>query len=316
MKLVPAIFPCHSPPMKNQTETTTTIVHVSDFHLPISDTIPFRKFFSKRVLGWANLQFNRGKTHRKEPFIHLFKHLRDQGSSLCVATGDFVNLALESEFSAVADLFRENGFTAENLFCIPGNHDRYTPGAQYRGDFEKHFSEWLPFTGSPRQYPTMKIVGNVAVIGLNTATWRGPIRAAGRLPKRQLKRLHHLLDNLDASLTPLIAMHHPPFAIGTHALKQYLDGMQRFQPLMDLLQGRKAVVLHGHIHILSDRMCGDVRVIGVPSASNDAGKSDKQLAYNTLRFDSDGLVEVTSTRYWPARDTFDTFPLNETARSL
>ena len=294
----------------------TTITHISDFHLPISGTIPLHKLLSKRVLGWANLKFNRGKTHQFEPFIKLLDHLESQDANYCIATGDFVNLALDQEFAFLAQLFRERGFTSDNLGCIPGNHDRYTPGAQMRGDFEKHFSEWLPFPDTPRQYPTLKKVGNVAIIGLNTAIWRGPVRAAGRLPKRQLRRLSRILDSIDAGVIPLVAMHHPPFAIGRHRLKQYLDGMQRFEPLMDLLQNRNAVVIHGHIHVSSDRMCGDVRVIGVPSASNDAGNSEKQLAYNTLRFGPEGLIDASTTRYWPERDIFDTNPLNETARAL
>lgn len=271
---------------------------------------------SKRILGWANLKFNRGKTHLREPFEKLLSHLIEQDASICVATGDFVNLALDEEFANLAQTFHSHGFSADKLFCIPGNHDRYTPGAQYRGDFERHFATWLPFPGPKKQYPTYKEVGHVALIGLNTATWRGPIRAAGRLPKRQLHRLTEILTRLSPSLTPVIAMHHPPFAIGTHAVKQYLDGMQRYAPLMALLQQRKAVVLHGHIHVVSDRMVGDVRVLGVPSASNNVGNSEKQLAYNTLRFGPEGLRDATITRYWPKRDTFDTIPLNETARSI
>ena len=294
----------------------TTITHISDFHLPISGTIPIHKLFSKRVLGWANLTFNRGKTHLQAPFVKLLDHLVAQHASFCVATGDFVNLALDREFAHLAQLFKERGFTSETLLCIPGNHDRYTPGAQFRGDFEKHFSEWLPFPDTSRQYPTIKIVGHAAVIGLNTAVWRGPIRAAGRLSKRQLNRLKKILDNLPQEQTPIIAMHHPPFSIGRNRMKQYLDGMQRFERLMNLLQHRNAVVIHGHIHVLSDRMVGDVRVIGVPSASNDIGNSEKQLAYNTLRIGPEGLIDASTTRYWPEKDVFDTIPLIETARSL
>ncbi|MBN2714522.1 MAG: metallophosphoesterase [Deltaproteobacteria bacterium] len=302
--------------MSGETKPITTITHISDFHLPISGKIPLFKLLSKRMLGWANLTFNRGKTHQQDPFFRLLDHLVAQRGDCCVATGDFVNLALDQEFAYLAALFNQCGFTEQTLFCIPGNHDRYTPGAQLRGDFEKHFAAWLPFPNAPRQYPTFKTVGHAAIIGLNTAVWRGPIRAAGRLPKRQLRRLKALLDSLPPGLTPLIAMHHPPFSIGRHGVKQYLDGMQRFEPLMDLLQHRNAVVIHGHIHVLSDRMCGDVRVIGVPSASNDIGKSEKQLAYNTLRIGPNGLIEALSTRYWPERDVFDTITLNETAMSL
>ena len=302
--------------MTANTNSVTTITHISDFHLPISGGIPFHKLLSKRVLGWANLKFNRGKTHQIEPFIKLLDHLAGQNASICIATGDFVNLALNQEFAHLAQLFRERGFTSDRLFCIPGNHDRYTPGAQMRGDFERHFMDWLPFPGAPRQYPTFKRVGSAAIVGLNTAIWRGPVRAAGRLPKRQFRRLKGILDSLEPGVTPIIAMHHPPFAIGRHRLKQYLDGMQRFEPLMDLLQNRNAVVIHGHIHVLSDRLCGDVRVIGVPSASNDAGNSERQLAYNTLRIGPEGLIDASTTRYWPQKDIFDINPLNETATSL
>ncbi|MBN2341374.1 MAG: metallophosphoesterase [Deltaproteobacteria bacterium] len=294
----------------------TTLTHISDFHLPIEGRVPRHKLFSKRILGYANLRFNRGKTHMKQPFIALLEHLFNQHADMCVATGDFVNLALSSEFAHLASIFEQTGFTDKNLFCIPGNHDRYTPGAQLRKDFETHFHQWLPFDNAQQAYPTFKIVGSVALIGVNTATWRGPVRAAGRIDKSQRQRIEQRLNTLPSGLTPVIAMHHPPFAAAGHMLKQYLDGLQHFEPLVAMLQGRNAVVIHGHIHVLSDRTYGDVRIIGVPSASNDTGTDRRQLGYNTLKFDAEGLKEAACTQFWPATNTFRTFQLNETRADL
>lgn len=313
MVLVCAVFPVHIDTMKDQdTETNTTILtHISDFHLPIMDHIPTYKLLSKRMLGWANLRFNRGKTHKESPFLALLKNLKEKDFALCVATGDFVNLALRNEFAHVANIFTNHGFSPENLFCVPGNHDRYTPGAQYRKDFEKELGKWIPFENHLQKYPTLKIVGNAAVIGLDTATWRGPLRAAGRIGQGQRKRLEKILFGLDPQLTPVVAMHHPPFSLNGHQFKHYLDGLQNFGPILDILQGRNAVVLHGHIHVLSYRLEGDTKVIGVPSVSNDANTGSKQLAYNTLEIGTCGLEKVTCTRLWPHKETFETFTLNE-----
>lgn len=318
------VVPWHIAPMnhkntKNTVSTNTsntTLTHISDFHLPITDNIPTHKLISKRLLGWANLRFNRGKTHKKEPFLRLLSHLKEQESSLCIATGDFVNLALPSEFAHMASIFRDFGFTSDSLFCIPGNHDRYTPGAQLRRELEKNFRQWIPFENDREIYPTLKIVGHAAIIGLNTATWRGPLRAAGNINQGQLDRLDKILNGLDSSLIPVVAMHHPPFTLTGHRFKHYLDGMQNFSPIVELLQGKNAVILHGHIHILSYTSAGDIRVVGVPSASNDTQTGARQLAYNKLEVSNKGLENVNCTRYWPNTDSFETFTLNENCADL
>ena len=126
-----------------------------------------------------------------------------------------------------------------------------------------------------------------------------------------MKRLSAILEGLAPNVTPVVAMHHPPFNLKGHRFKQYLDGLQGFSPILELLQGKNAVILHGHIHILSDRIVGDTRIIGVPSASNDTQTEQKQLAYNKLRITNKGLERVTCTRYWPHNDTFETIELKE-----
>jgi len=75
--------------------------------------VPLLGLAGKRLLGWANLTFRRSGTHKLEAFEALLEHL-----------------AAEDADMVVASLFTRYGLYSEMTLVIPGNHDRYTPGAR------------------------------------------------------------------------------------------------------------------------------------------------------------------------------------------
>ncbi len=287
------------------------ICHISDFHLPLEDVIPIHKLLSKRVMGYANLKLLRSKTHIKEPFLKLLEQISKEKPDLLVATGDLVNLALDAEYKLIADIFDQFGFTKENLMLVPGNHDRYTPGSQYKAYFEKAFSKWLDCDGSPPCYPYVKKFDNVAVIGLDTAVWRGPVSAAGRINKKQLEKLEQILTEECENRQPVIAMHHPPCKLlGSH-FKHSLSGLYGYRKILDLLKDKNALVLHGHIHIRTNFFTNDTHIVGVPSASNDHESSHKKMSFHTFNFDKNGNYNMSSTTYHSGENRFETKILNK-----
>lgn len=278
------------------------IAHLSDLHLPLPQSIPASELLSKRILGWANAHLVRSRLHRREPCQALLEHLSAQRPDLVVVTGDLTNLSLPAEFEQVDALLGQAGLVPERCLLLPGNHDRYTPGADRGGAFERGMQAWFPADLRRDGWPLVLSLGPVLIAGLDTAVWRGPLRAAGQLDPLQLARLEQLAGQARTEDRHLVAaLHHPPFRLDGPLLHHYragLEGVERLEPLM----ARQPIsLLCGHLHRLVRRRLGQAEAFCVPSASADAGRSDEQLAYHLYTFSARGLVEASAVRHWPAR---------------
>jgi len=288
-------------------DRAVTLCHVSDFHLPLPASFPVYKLLSKRMLGYLNLKVFRGWHHHRASFMTLLAEMRRTNPDATVLTGDVANLSLAVEFNSVRALLDDAGFTPDNLLIVPGNHDRYTPGAARRKDFDAAMHPWIG--DGPDVFPLLRPLGPIALIGLDSAVWRGPHRSAGRLHRAQLSRLEDLLHNRLDGRRPVVAIHHPPFRLTDSPLKQYLSGLDNYPRLLEILAGHRAVVLHGHIHRRSDVTINDTRILGVPSASNESADPARTMAFHTLRFDPDGRFAIHATCYHAGADRFETIAL-------
>lgn len=268
--------------------------------------VPWTSLLNKRILGYANLKFNRGRTHKEEFLMRLIAEAAAENADMTVVTGDFTSLALDFEFEKIGRLFRLGGLLPEKTMVLPGNHDRYTISADRGRAFEKGMADWLPpgFAEKP-EYPIVKRLGHVCLLGLDTAVWRGPIRAAGAIDDASISRTSDALtcDEM-RPLTKVIALHHPPFHRGNRMLKNYRTGFDGYSRLLNVIPG-DAVVIHGHTHIASRQKAGRLDVIGVPSASNNTGSPATQLAYNKYIFEKDGSYRAETVRFWPTPDGRD-----------
>ena len=282
------------------------ICHFSDLHLMPDQPVPALSLLNKRILGYANLRFNRGKTHKEAFLTRLIQTVAAEPADMTVVTGDFTSLALDFEFEKISRLMRLGGLTPQKTMVIPGNHDRYTMLADKQRAFERCMAEWLP-DGFARQpaYPIVERLGNVCLAGIDTAVWRGPVRAAGAVDDAALRRLAAVFSSEEMRpLTKVLAIHHPPFHRGNHLLKDYRTGLEGYERLLRMLPSG-TLVIHGHTHIASRTRFGDVDIIGVPSASNDTGNVRTQLAYNRYIFDADGTYTAEAVRFWPTEDGRD-----------
>ncbi len=277
------------------------ICHFSDLHLALKKEPRVWQLLSKRALGYANLKLNRGKTHKRSVLKSLLRDVAKRDPGLVVVTGDFTSLSLRSEYEEIDRLFMEAGLNPASTFVIAGNHDRYTPLASLSNAFERGMERWLGSDNGDRAgVPRYRIKDNVVVIGLDTAIWRGPTSAAGRIGKNQIERLIDLLDSESVrGKWPVIALHHPPFHLKKERFRDLRVGLEGVDDLMGALEDRGATLIHGHLHLLSRRRLGKLDIIGVPSASNDTGIVESQAAYHTYRLNAEGLVSAESTRFWP-----------------
>ncbi len=295
---------------------TTRICQLTDLHLPLAQKVPLYKLIGKRSLGFSNLRFIRTRTHKRRPFERLCEEMQRAAPELVIITGDLTNLSLAFEFAEVDRVLRRVGLTPQNTIVIPGNHDRYTMGADLTNGFEHGMGDWLPENFSRSGgYPITRVVGSVAVAALDTAVWRSAMRAAGRVDPEQTKRLGAFLDqSARDGLWPLIAMHHPPFRLRRAALRDYRAGLAGLPLFEQAIAPYRATIIHGHLHYLSRRQIGSWDVIGAPSASNDVGLARAQLAFHCYDFNRTGLERARSVQYWPGQaDPFKTTELPDEA---
>lgn len=295
-------------------QQSVRICHISDIHLPLSKPVPPLSLLGKRLLGWANLKFNRGKTHKQEVFESLMGELAKERRDLILITGDIANLCLEFEYREIERILRANGIVPDEVIILPGNHDRYTPLADSTGSFERHMADWLPPRFSHNaEYPIIRTFEQVAVAAIDTAIWRGPIRAAGMVSKDQMARLSTFLqDCYQSGRWPVIAMHHPPFELAGLFFRDYRSGLAHRERLLDVIGHGRGTMLHGHLHVFSRGIVGGLETIGVASASNDIGRPGVQAAYHVYNFDESGLQGAEIVRHWPntpGKPAFERSPL-------
>jgi 3',5'-cyclic AMP phosphodiesterase CpdA len=306
-------------PLRGGRGMNMRIAHFSDLHLLSLDGVPMRRFLNKRLTGWANLRFKRGHIHRASHVRAIARAIADAGVDHVVVTGDFTNLALESEFELARDvLVQDLGVDPDRVTVVPGNHDVYTRGAMTSRRFEMYFSDWLESdlpelavdTAASARFPVVKLRGHAAIVSLSSAVPRLPLVAAGELGRAQLDALARVLAHPEvARRTLVLALHHPAVQDGWSTLKTHLDGLRDAPELLSLLMPlSRGLVLHGHLHRRIQRILttteGTVHHVGATSASLHDERDDRMAGFNVYELDEQGVKRIESRVCDPATGAF------------
>ena len=265
------------------------LAHISDVHLPNVARFSPRHWNLKRALGFINWQRKRRFIHLQSTVDLLLEDLRQQEFDHLAVSGDLANLGLPSELEAGAAWLKQLG-SPSDVSAIPGNHDIYCALWSDRGTerWQDYMSN-MPDVGqqsgpsSARGFPYVRRLGDVALIGVNSAVPTPPGIASGQVGMEQMERLQVILFELAAEgCFRLVMIHHPPLpgqAPQRRALKDAAD-------LQSLLKNAGAeLVIHGHNHrsmlVHIDGRSSTIPVVGVPSFSATYGpKSGELAAYN------------------------------------
>src|SRR5579864_8476358 len=173
-----------------------TLAHLSDPHLAPLPVPRLAELAGKRALGYLNWTRNRHRFHRRDVVDVLMSDLRAQVPDHIAITGDFVNLALETEF-APALAWLESVGPPERVTVIPGNHDAYVRATHHR--FVETFASYLAGDDAAvdgEAFPVLRRRGPVALIGVSSAVPTPPLMATGWLGKKQMEALERLLAAL------------------------------------------------------------------------------------------------------------------------
>jgi 3',5'-cyclic AMP phosphodiesterase CpdA len=296
------------------------IAHVSDLHVLAPAGVELRRvLFNKRVSGYVNLLSKRGRVFRPE---HLHAVLADAAARAehLVVTGDITNLSLESEYAEACRLLGELPGTTE-VTVIPGNHDIYLPAILTERRFPHHFAGFcssdlpeLALDLPAGRFPSVKLRGPAAIIGLSSAVPRPPFVSAGYLGHDQIAALRRILEHPEVSRrTPVLLVHHSPFD-SRFRLEQLRGGLVDAGEFRDALQPlARGLVLYGHLHVCRhDRLTtarGWLDAVCATGAALEHSDDRVRAGYNLYEIDDEGRITSIEARVLDPGGGFRRMPL-------
>ncbi|MDZ7783628.1 MAG: metallophosphoesterase [Halioglobus sp.] len=286
---------------------------LSDPHLTSLANVRLPDLLSKRALGYLSWRRKRRHEHRREVLDALQRDLAHEPVEQILITGDLTHIGLPEEFKEARDWLRQLG-TPDQIALVPGNHD-----ACVDAPWDATYALWREYmapdadsgvAGSSAEFPTLRVRGEIAFIGLSTAVPTPPLLATGTAGREQLERLAALLrDTARRSLFRVIYLHHCPLARHEKWRKRLTDA-----PALEavLKEYGAELVVHGHGHRSHYRTLatrdGVAPVIAVPSASALGRYGAHRASYNRYavqRNPRGWILEIDSRRYNDARGEFE-----------
>ena len=287
-----------------------TLIHISDFHVCRPETVVSTAFASKRILSYLSWRIRRRRQHDPGVLDALASAVRDQAPDQVVVTGDLTQLALPGECDTARRCLEAIG-PPHKVFMVPGNHDALVAAGQ-----EMRWSRWAEYLsadapGSPGRtvWPTLRVRGQAALIGLSSALPTRPFSAAGRVGADQLARCSELLHAAaQRSLYRVLLIHHPPVP-GMLSARKRLDDAEAFAGMVQ--QKGAELILHGHLHRRSHTYLpgpnAPVPVLGAPSASATSPDPLHRAGFGVVRINrTPAGWEATLQNHWyaPQRKQF------------
>ena len=283
--------------------------HISDPHLTDLHNVGVSQLLNKRLLGYLSWRRRRRHEHRPEVLEALSRDLVAHPPGQLVVTGDLTHIGLPQEFNQARNWLQQLG-DAKQVALVPGNHD-----ACVKAPWRDTFQLWADYLTSDDAeaplFPSLRVRGSIAFIGLSSACPTPPFMATGTVGKEQLQRLPKLLDTTrDQGLFRVIFIHHSPLT-ATEKWRKRLTDAPALQAIIERCGAE--LVLHGHGHRAHRRKFesrqGMVPVVAVPSASA-MGLHGADIAhynrYAVTRTAGGWTLDLECRGYDPAVDGFVT----------
>ncbi len=289
---------------------TFTFAQISDLHLSSLDEVRWRQLANKRLLGYLSWQKRRRNIHDRVVLDALQQDLKRSAPDHIAVTGDLTHIAMPAEFLQVRQWLESLG-EATDITVIPGNHDAYL-----NSGWQQSWQQWQAFMTSDDAsnqpdslFPSLRIRGPVAFIGLSSACASLPLFATGRLGAQQLAKFEQLLEETGkAGFFRVVLIHHPPIPGSEKWRKRLTDG-DKFCAVVE--KHGAELVLHGHRHRASQNSIatgsGPATVFGIPSSSSN-GNSSNELAqyylYTVQRLTQHWQLDIAVQEYNPETRAF------------
>lgn len=281
-------------------KTTVTLAQISDVHLPFPNWPPLRMWNVKRALGLLNWVRGRRSVHRFEAVDLMLADMKAQTPDHIAVTGDLVNLGLPQEYRAALSWLQVLG-PPETVSVIPGNHDIYCP-VDPDDDCRTLWSSYMQSDAVGRdfslrdgaQFPFMRRIGPVVLIGANSALPTRPFIAHGIVGDVQLQAIENALRYVaKKGLFSCLMLHHPPLPGQTAKRRALVDADKMVKVIRNNPVG---LVIYGHNHVdaitwidNTEHQNGKLSVCGAASGSAYRRHKREPLArYYLYTFCDDG----------------------------
>ncbi len=295
---------------------TLTLAHLSDPHISCMKDITVWDLAGKRLLGYLKWKLLRSAEHGDHVLAALKTDLARTKPDHIAVTGDLTHLSLPAEFDKAGQWLQSLG-PSSNITVIPGNHDAYVK-TNWR-DTMAHWTDYM-LSDTPQKdgrlaedtrtlFPSLRVRGCVAIIGVSTAQPSAPHLAVGSIGARQLLKLATILSQTARKqYYRVVLIHHPP-APGSVSWRKRLTDAAALQSL--LARYGAELILHGHAHRTLRRTlqtpAGKLPVVGVPSISALSRKPERRARYHIYRItpvNSGWDVGIEVRLYSPEDDCF------------
>lgn len=272
------------------------LIHLTDPHLSNLEGVKLSALSGKRWSGFASWYKNRRKKYLPAVLDQLCAALKAENADQIFLTGDLVQIGLESEIKQAADWLAGLG-SASEIMLVPGNHDIYASGSA--AAVSDLWADYMFQAGRPIEFPIVRKLGKLTVIGLSSAVVSPIFMASGKLDGDQLDKLSGLLQQaaIERQLVCLL-IHHPPLP-GMTGWRKALSNAAELQRV--LRHHPPALIFHGHLHRNRDQQWHDSRVYCTAAASSisdasyrviDIGMYDEywsmQMKLKSVAVDKDG----------------------------
>lgn len=209
----------------------------------------------KRVIGQANVWFNRGGRFRRRLLPLVVARMQELEPDLLLLTGDYVSTSLPAEFRDFMRVIKPLTDTTAAV-AVPGNHDRYTFTSALVRRFDRLVcraltSPFLKYNGYPA---LLSIADRWRLLALDAGVPR-TLNSRGRLGKRQLDAACGLLGNVADDCGLVVLCHYPmlvPPGVRWRWQHRLTDREKLLAILRSALERRRGrahtLYVHGHVH--------------------------------------------------------------------
>lgn len=233
------------------------IAHLSDLHF-VGWDFTWEGFFSKRLLGNLNYLVRRRRLFDYERLSSIPQLLVGQGVTHLLIAGDLTTTSSPVEFLKSQEFVGEVEKRGIAVFCIPGNHDHYTPMAYKKRVFYDYFpAHWGgDFNLKDHGVTSCLLSPTWRLVGLDTAVATSWFLSSGLFSENTERHLAELLSSCKENI---LLLNHFPFFQHDSPRKRLFRG-DRLQEILKKFSNVK-IYCHGHTH----RGClADLRLASLP----------------------------------------------------
>ncbi len=283
---------------------------ISDPHLSTLENVNPGDLLNKRALGYLSWRRKRRFEHRPEVLAALQQDLGLDDLTQLLVTGDLTHIGLPSEFRQASEWLHALG-PADKLALVPGNHDSCVSEEwdQTYALWREYMDSDQPVDDSDALFPSLRVRGDLAFIGLSTACPKPPLMATGTADAAQLQRLPAILrDARERGLFRVVYLHHCPLP----GVEKWRKRLTNAAAVSDILAEHGAeLILHGHGHRAHRHQLatrdGEALILAVPSASALGLHGADTAAYNrytVTRQDAGWQLTIDRRAYDPGAEVF------------